>query len=334
MIENYSNSRLKCFHTCKLKYYLQYIKKFDSSDTSKSAVTEKGLAFHETAENFYTGISDADAISLMDSKIKEHNIKNLDTIKFNENGYALDDNGQVILDKDGNPCTRDTIPDAYPMYSALRRLKYFWENFVAKKEQEGYKVKKEEEFRGEIEGKSFMGYLDLFLDKGDEVIIGDYKTPKTINASSYKEQLMLYAYLVGKQRGWNEDEIEKRIKLYVFFPFGDHKKEGLTEVEDALACLKQVKYTAFDLRDVIQTFYINSIKEAETFDWSQVSGYSGKYNQWTCKWCQYLGALPIEAIGFPGCQASRMNGVYQKRGVTFTERVRKDNNAEKENPEK
>ena len=29
-----------------------------------------------------------------------------------------------------------------------------------------------------------------------------------------------------------------------------------------------------------------------------------------------------------------MNGVYQKRGVTFTERVRKDNNAEKENPEK
>ena len=106
MIENYSNSRLKCFHTCKLKYYLQYIKKFDSSDTSKSAVTEKGLAFHETAENFYTGISDADAIFLMDSKIKEHNIKNLDTIKFNENGYALDDNGQVILDKDGNPCTR------------------------------------------------------------------------------------------------------------------------------------------------------------------------------------------------------------------------------------
>ena len=70
MIENYSNSRLKCFHTCKLKYYLQYIKKFDSSDTSKSAVTEKGLAFHETAENFYTGISDTDALVLMDSKIK------------------------------------------------------------------------------------------------------------------------------------------------------------------------------------------------------------------------------------------------------------------------
>ena len=98
--------------------------------------------------------------------------------------------------------------------------------------------------------------------------------------------------------------------------------------------MKQVKYTAFDLRDVIQTFYINSIKEAEAFDWSQVSGYSGKFNQWTCKWCQYLGALPIEATDFPGCQASRMNGLYQKRGITFTERVKKDDNAEKEDPEK
>lgn len=334
MAENYSNSRLKCFHTCKLKYYLQYIKKFDSSDTSKSPVTEKGLALHETAENFYSGITDEEAKKLMDSKILEHNVKNLDTIEFDENGYALDEKGEIILDKEGNPCTKDNVPDAFPMYRALQRLKYFWKNFVEVKEQEGYVTKKEEEFRGEIEGKSFMGYLDLFLDKGDAVIIGDYKTPKTINAAQYKEQLMLYAYLVGKQRGWDEDEIEKRIKLYVFFPFGDHKKEGLTEVEDALACLKQVKFTAFDLRDVIQTFYINSIKEAEAFDWSQVTAFSGKYNQWTCKWCQYLGALPIEASGFPGCQASRMNGLYQKRGVIFTERVKKEDNAEKENSEK
>lgn len=303
MAQRFSCSKIKTFHTCKLRYYLQYVKKYDSTDTSKAPVTEKGLAFHETAEQYYTGIPEDVAYKILEDKIKEHNV-NTDV-----------DNG------------------GYPMYKAFNRFKLIWKLFIEEREKEGYVVKKEEEFGGVIDDHPFQGFLDLFLDAGDKIIILDYKSPKTIAASQYKEQLILYAYLVGLQRGWTEEQIIERTKLYVIFPFGDHKKEGLTDEEDALECIKQLRFKLDTLRDVIADFYIKSMREIELMDWTPITGRSGTFNPWTCDFCPYKGAMADESNGFIGCYSSRDQEVYQKRGVKFVLRESKsDSNSNEEKP--
>ena len=58
-----------------------------------------------------------------------------------------------------------------------------------------------------------------------KIIIVDYKTAKTAAAASYKDQLVLYAYLIGMTQGWSYQQIRDNVDLFIFFPFSTQKKE-------------------------------------------------------------------------------------------------------------
>lgn len=139
MSKNWSSSKLKTYQACLLKYYYTYIKPYDSNKSVNDELSKKGLAFHETAEQMETGKSDEEMKSLLDAKINEYNV-----------------------DK-----------TLYPEEEALRRFLLFWKEFVSSKESIGYKAAKEDWAKGNIEGKPFVGALDLFLKGPIELDVPD-----------------------------------------------------------------------------------------------------------------------------------------------------------------
>ena len=61
MSNKWSASRVGTYTGCKLRYKYQYLDKWQSSDTSGVDVQQKGLCFHETAEQYHTGMTDEEA---------------------------------------------------------------------------------------------------------------------------------------------------------------------------------------------------------------------------------------------------------------------------------
>jgi RecB family exonuclease len=285
MSSKWSASRVGTFVTCKLRYKYQYIDKWISSDTSGVDVQNKGLAFHETAEQYHTGMTDDEAKQVLEGKIKEYNV---DESVYNE-------------------------------HAALERFLLFWKNNVAPKELEGYVVKKETWANDTIDEEPFCGALDLELDRPDSVIIFDYKTAQTASTAKYKNQLVLYAYMVGHTRGWTPEEIAQNIKLFVFFPFSKQPEDSPIE-DKAQKSLKELKFTPADVNIVIQAYFIQHIRESKLVPWDQLSENDGKYSFITCGWCPYCGSIPDPKTGFKGCKVSYDAGKFQKRGVTFTKK--------------
>ena len=68
---NWSASRISTFHSCPLKYYYTYVKKWVSSIPADNTAANKGLAFHETVEKYTTGMDKDTLHKLMESKIEE-----------------------------------------------------------------------------------------------------------------------------------------------------------------------------------------------------------------------------------------------------------------------
>lgn len=288
----WSASRLKTYHACLLKYYYSYVKPYDPNMPANTEMASKGLAFHETAEQMVTGKTDQEMQAILDSKIEEYKVDRT----------------------------------LYPEDEALRRFMLFWKEFVATKEAEGYKVEKEGWANGEIEGKPFCGALDLALYKYkkdgslEHLVIYDYKTAKTAAAASYKDQLVLYAYLIGMTQGWSYQQIKDNVDLFIFFPFSTQKKEN--DYDNMLSSVKRVNYTADDVEKII-TGNISTIRESESIQWDKVNIDSLGQTNFTCKFCQFLGTVPDDSNGFRGCKCSYDQGYRQVRGLKFNLREQK-----------
>lgn len=153
-----------------------------------------------------------------------------------------------------------------------------------------------------------------------KIIIVDYKTAKTAAAASYKDQLVLYAYLIGMTQGWSYQQIKDNVDLFIFFPFSTQKKEN--DYDNMLSSVKRVNYTADDVEKII-TGDISTIRESESIQWDKVNIDSLGQTNFTCKFCQFLGTIPDESNGFRGCKCSYDQGYRQMRGLKFNLREQK-----------
>lgn len=282
----WSASKAGTYKSCKLKFYYTYINKFIPSEKANTELADKGTAFHETAEHYVTGQSHEEAKNYLHERCKALNV---DVEKYNED-------------------------------AALERFFIFWEEFVAKRENEGWKVFKEAEVRNKINGEDFIGFLDLCLESPDgDIIITDYKSGKSGNASSYKTQQVLYAYMKGIEKGWSIEETAKRVKLYIFFPFTEQSKP-ITQFDKMLASVKEIKYSAQDMEDIINDL-VNTVNSSNTVDWVNIDKQSLAEFNYTCNFCPFLGS--VEDGEFPGCKCSYDKGFRQKRGLKFTSKEKK-----------
>lgn len=277
---NWSASRISTYRQCPLKYYYTYVNKWRCSKAPDTTEADKGTCLHETVEHYKTGMDKNRIYEILEEKIKEYNV---DTTKYNEK-------------------------------AALERFFIFWDEFVAKRELTGFKAIQEGWASGDLGGEHFIGALDLCLDRGDKVIIFDYKSGKTPAIAKYKEQLMLYSYLKGQEKGWDFEQTAENIKLYLFFPMSE-QKTAVTDKDKMLASVKELKYDANNLRDCINE-YLQTIREIQAHDWEKEDLDSMGYPDFACKWCEHKGGNP-NADGYKGCKASRDLGEAQERYVTY-----------------
>ena len=277
---NWSASRISTYRQCPLKYYYTYVQKWRCSKAPDTTEADKGTCFHETVEHFKTGMEHEKLYEILEGKIKEYNV---DTTKYDER-------------------------------AALERFFLFWNEFVAKAELTGFKTYQEGWASGDLGGEHFIGALDLCLDRGDRIKIFDYKSGKTPSISKYKEQLLLYAYLKGQERGWNFEQIAENVRLYLFFPLSE-QKTAVTDEDKMLASVKEVKFDAGVLQSCIND-YLKTIQEIQAHDWENEDLDSLGCPAFPCKWCEHQGGNP-NAEGYKGCKASRDLGNVQDRFVTY-----------------
>lgn len=283
----WSASRIGCFATCPLKYKLNYVEKWKSSAPVNTQLADKGSAFHETAEKFHTGMEKEEFQKILNENIEKYHVNVTDPEKEFYYDYG----------------------------PATEKFLLFWKEFVEPKEKEGYKVEQETQVKGNISGEDFIGYLDLCLDNGDNVIVIDYKSGKSVVASTYKDQQLLYAYLKGKEKGWEIPEIAQKIKCYIFAPMLEDLKTKTIE-QNMLRGIKEIVYTEGDLKDVIENYYIKNIEDIHTMNWARAKANIA----FSCKWCQYLGSVPNDK-GFSGCPKTHAQGFMTPEGVTFSSKT-------------
>ena len=277
--KNFSVSRVKCFQSCPLQYKYKYVDGWKTSATKKSDDIQKGLALHETFENFPEKLEDA--IALLH--------KNLEKYPVNYELYPLE-----VLE------------------AGVKRYYNFWNSFVKPLLDDGYKATKETWMRGNISNQPFIGALDLLLKKGDDTIIIDYKTASSMATSSYKEQLLVYTYL-------NNNDLSvaaEKTRLFIFFPLGKLTKgeEYDSSIESSLSCLKEIKFEKTDLVTVVDKFQA-SIETITSKDWNEIDTKDATVH-FGCKWCDYAGSVENEN-GFKGCPLSYDVGVRQSRRTSF-----------------
>ena len=276
----WSASRISTYRQCPLKYYYTYVKKWVCSKPADMTAAQKGTCFHETVEQYHTGMSHDEIFKILESKIKEYDV---DTTQYDE-------------------------------HAALERFFLFWKEFVEKNEALGFKVVQEGWASGVMGGEKFCGALDLKLDRGDKVIIFDYKSGKTPAIAKYKDQLLLYSYLIGQEKGWDLKTISENIRLYLFFPMSEQEKP-VTDFDKMLASVKQVKYDENVLKDCIDS-YLETISEIKAHDWEKEDLDALGCPAFPCNWCEHKGGNPNDE-GYKGCKATRDQGYTQERFVTY-----------------
>lgn len=286
----WSYSRVSTYATCPLQYKYHYIEKWESSVPVNTEAADKGTVFHETVEQYKTGEDHDKMWNILLEKAKEYNVD----------------------------------VNKYDYVGAMNKFYAFWDIMIASKEKEGWTVKQEDWVDGDINGEYFRGALDLYLYNDSiknedgthgKIIIYDYKSGKSPDASKYKNQQVLYAYLEGMKRGWSYEQIVSNVKLYLFFPLAP--VTGLTIEDQAKKCIREIKFDVDTIAEVVENFYKYNINKIHATDWEQ-DDVKGSIS-YSCNWCQYCGSKP-NAEGFGGCPYS----CYAKEldeSVKFTKRI-------------
>lgn len=253
----WSYSRFSTYKSCKNKYFLTYIKKLTVVGL-KEELASKGLSFHEIAEKMNSNLSLEELMNIAKKDLEE----------------------------------RDFDQSEFPILQTIPRLYQFWQNFIIPYENQGYKLIKESEEFGKIGDTDLIGYIDSLLinEQEKKAIILDFKTGKTPNTSSYKSQLLLYAYMIGKKLGITN--FADNIKLYVFFPLASSSEEESSNSdlakEMALKMIKRIIYTNEDVENNINDFDA-ILKEEKELDWEKQNITDLSNFSFACNWCPFAG---------------------------------------------
>jgi hypothetical protein len=281
MNNRWSYSRFSTYSSCKNKYFLTYIKELIVIG-KESELADKGLSFHEIAEQMNSQISYEDLIEIAKKDLA---------------GRAFDQ-------------------EKYPVLKAIPRLYQYWQEFIILYEQTGFKLYKENWERGIIGGKNIVGALDTLLinEETKEVRIYDFKTGKTANTSGYKNQLLLYAYLIGKRLGITD--FASKIKLFVFFPLAGLLDEETTDetVAKKMAnkMMKQIVYSNEDVQENILNFEIIIAEDAKT-DWENQDPMKTAQMSYACSWCNFAGSKQHCPVSYmSGCRFPRSAKIMTK----------------------
>jgi hypothetical protein len=285
----FSASRFSAFKGCRQKYKLTY--KDELVVIGKAAdVTEKGLAFHSIAEEMSTNMTEEDLLQVASNIINE----------------------------------REFDKEKYPVIKSVPRLVYWWNYFVKPLEESGYEVRKEVWYNDVLAGAPVTGAVDCLIinEKEKKAEIIDYKTANTPNASSYKNQLMFYAYLVGKQMGLTMEETAENIGTSIFFPLAglDKDVDETTMKDNTLKNMKRVLFTVDQMKEVVESFE-NIIKEDQQIDWDSITPSEGCQISYICNFCSFAGHPDY-------CPVTYKNGIYFPRSskVVTKEESKKLNN--------
>jgi hypothetical protein len=283
---NFSYSRLSTFETCRWKYFLTYEKHFRVQRNDNTELAAKGTAFHEVAEN-YKG-------------------QGVDELEAEMNKLATE--AGVDISK-------------YDYREASVRLWWLMNSWFEPKKREGYSIKHESWVKGELAGKPFVGALDVLVEPSTSdflnkpIYIMDFKSGKSPRTDSYKTQLMIYAYFIGKQHNWTIDVTATRVKLYVFFPLANlgSKISKLPDDERPAEAMKQIVYTARDLAETVQKLEMNVRAAGET-NWEDIDPIMDSDINFTCNFCPYAG-IPKDTDAECHCQRSYDNGMRAPRSL-------------------
>lgn len=243
----FSYSRLGCFKDCHRKYQLKYVQGIavEKGTQTLSDVSAKGLAFHEFAEHY-------------DPKWTPEEVT----------AQALKYEAEYPEGK-----------EYYPLEPRVKKFIQMYDAHVAPYVEKG-QVLRETWLNGNIAGEEFCGAIDLLIEHGDgKVDIFDYKSAKTAQASKYKGQLMLYAYMYAKMHDKPIEGIESWLNLSVFFPFN--------EEEDPEKCLKRLRYKAEDVLENVKGIE-ESIAKIKATDWTSIDPLQVSLDS-TCAWCEFFG---------------------------------------------
>jgi len=250
----WSASRFNCYKGCKVNYLNTYIRELVVLG-KESELQTKGLSFHEIAE-------------LMDSKKTLKQITKIAEKVLKE--YSFDQ-------------------EKYPVIKAIPKFYMFWQEYVKKWEEQGFKIFKEQWEYSSLEKKSIVGALDLLLinEETKEAIIIDYKSGGTAKISGYEGQLLLYAYMIKNRLKTKYD----KIKMYVFFPLAGLKDEDGTEETSHKLMLKSLKEFIFsedDVKNILEEFK-GIIKSSDEEDWENLDLEKNSNMSFACSWCAFAG---------------------------------------------
>lgn len=295
----WSASRIGCYKGCVLQFYYTYINKYISNEPVNTVYADKGTVFHETVENWGSKISSKEELrKVLAEECKKYNI-----IDGHKADYPKEEQINV-----------------WDETAALDRFFLFWEKYIQPKLDEGYIFKQESRYYPRIMGEKFVGALDLLLEPPEgsdkEVIVFDYKSGSSINVESYKLQQILYAYMMGLERGWDIPTTASKVKCYIFGPFMDQPKKYNDE-EKMLNSILEIKYTQQEMEDIIKD-YMLTINEIKSINWDEINpDLLGTYS-YACNWCSFKGSVPDGE--FRGCKCTYDKGFRQPRGLKFTKK--------------
>ena len=135
--KKWSASKISTFNSCKLKYLYTYINKWKSDVKVNTALADKGSAFHNTVEHYFTGEDKQEFNKRLQENIEKFHVNTTNPDKEYYFDYT-------------KPTTRFFL---------------FWDKFVAAKEKEGYKIGQEETLMGELNGEPCINLESVEPDK-------------------------------------------------------------------------------------------------------------------------------------------------------------------------
>ena len=340
-LKNTSVSRIKNFKNCPLAYLYTYVDKFAPVEKQPIWVQAKGLVLHEvfeilTIEENYIGTGEFNTFEV-EKDFEEPcwwkyfggfvraGIAHAPVIEAAKTVQRTVTTDQ-ILEAFEQAMRKNDFPIEkaieFDLKKGIRRWLSFKHDFLDNRKTQLFAEKRYEEILfGETKT---ITILDLLEDNGDGTYtIYDYKTPKSVDVSRYKEQLCVYAYTMACVKGLitpgsrNYEAVTKHFKLKVFFPLINLKTEKYDK------CLAEVPFTAEDVEDVLESI-IKTCDIIDGFDFSKPAEALQKSNpNFQCKWCAFCGSEPQpetvskDGRAFEGCPITsylgfdRINGRFE-----------------------
>lgn len=263
MNPNYSASRFSTYDQCLLKYKYTYID--DLVVVGREfAVQKKGTVFHQIAEETQVG----------------------------ESYESVKTRAQALIDKE---LSKEEL-EKYPVMNAIPGFYFWWQNYVESYVKDGYKLYKEQWEKGTLDDVPIVGALDVCLVNEEKKLfrIYDYKTGSVAKLSDgYKNQLLLYVYMLAKKFSIPNDEVTQRFECYLYYPLTKDIRDIDLNDEDKVKSLT-LKHTlryVFTLEEYEKTLasFQKIIEDTKEKDWSSLDQMKDATMSFSCSYCQFCG---------------------------------------------